>query len=59
MTFREGDKVLVEATVAAVFDDDPHDPSVVVYFNGQTASTTIMNLRRVPPTPTVPLSELE
>lgn len=40
-----GDKVLVHATITQIdLDGDPHDPSVIVWFNGQPHSTTVMNL---------------
>lgn len=43
--FAPGDKVLVSATITEVNDDDPHDPQVIVWFNGQPHSTTVMNLQ--------------
>jgi hypothetical protein len=41
-----GDKVLVKATVTEIDGDDPHDPVVTVWFNGQAHTTTVMNVRR-------------
>lgn len=44
--FAPGDKVLVSATITEIdLDGDPHDPSVIVWFNGQPHATTVMNLR--------------
>ncbi len=43
--FAPGDKVLVSATITEINDDDPHDPQVIVWFNGQPHSTTVMNLQ--------------
>lgn len=42
-----GDKVLVRATITAIPEDsDPHDPTIVVWFNGNAHETTVMNVRR-------------
>lgn len=43
--FEVGDKVYVCATITEICDDDPHDPSVTVWFNGDPHVTTVMNLR--------------
>lgn len=44
---RPGDQVLVKATVIEI-GDDPHDPEVVVWFNGAQHITTVMNIQRAP-----------
>lgn len=43
-----GDEVLVKATVTEVLDDDPHDPTIVVWFNGMAHHTTVMNIQQKP-----------
>lgn len=44
--FHPGDEVWVRAVITEIYDDDPHDPTVIVWFNGAPAATTIMNLKK-------------
>lgn len=40
---KPGDKVLVDATILDMHDDDPHNPSLTVSINGQRVVTAVMN----------------
>lgn len=57
--FREGDRVLVEAVITRVENDDPYNPSVTVWIGSQAVTTDVLSLRRQPPTPTVPAHEFD